>query len=229
MSVDGSPRSGAQSTTSSGSVPRSGTAASGARPVLITGAQRSYDEEHRARVKKYSILLAFRIPALVLAAADSAVMMLDAARGVEPQTLRLFEVARAREIPRITFVNKYDRAGMDQLEMLDHIESVLDITPHPLVWPVGIPGDFRGVIDRRSGAFQRAQRARARAQASGISDSTARRARASSLRLVSWVEVVLRPCGCVAARRSRAAWKAPTGSSGICAEEPTSFRASSGV
>lgn len=68
MSVDGSPRSGAQSTTSSGSVPRSGTSASGARPVLITGAQRSYDEEHRARVKKYSILMAFRIPALVLAA-----------------------------------------------------------------------------------------------------------------------------------------------------------------
>ncbi|WP_460869286.1 DUF3099 domain-containing protein [Rhodococcus aerolatus] len=68
MSVDGSPRTGAQSTASDTSVPRPASAASAARPVLITGAQRSYDEEHRARVKKYSILMAFRIPALVLAA-----------------------------------------------------------------------------------------------------------------------------------------------------------------
>ena len=63
----------------------------------------------------------------VLAAADCAVMLLDAARGVEPQTLRLFEVARARGIPLITFVNKYDRPGMEPLEMLDHIESVLGL------------------------------------------------------------------------------------------------------
>ncbi|HEU4656882.1 MAG TPA: peptide chain release factor 3 [Capillimicrobium sp.] len=91
----------------------------------------------------------------VLAAADSAVMLLDAARGVEPQTLRLFEVARARRIPLITFVNKYDRPGMEPLEMLDHIESVLGIAPHPLVWPVGIPGDFRGVVERGSRLFHR--------------------------------------------------------------------------
>ncbi len=91
----------------------------------------------------------------VLAAADSAVMLLDAARGVEPQTLRLFEVARARQIPLITFVNKYDRPGMEPLEMLDHIETTLGLTPHPLSWPVGIPGDFRGVVDRRDGGFHR--------------------------------------------------------------------------
>jgi peptide chain release factor 3 len=91
----------------------------------------------------------------VLAAADSAVMLLDAAKGVEAQTLRLFEVARARRIPLITFVNKYDRPGMEPLEMLDHIEQTLAITPVPMTWPVGIPGDFRGVVERATGAFHR--------------------------------------------------------------------------
>ena len=91
----------------------------------------------------------------VLAAADAAVMLLDAARGVEPQTLRLFEVARARGIPLLTFVNKYDRPGMEPLAMLDHIESVLGVTPVAATWPVGIPGDFRGVVDRASGTFHR--------------------------------------------------------------------------
>ncbi len=87
----------------------------------------------------------------VLAAADAAVILLDAAKGVEAQTLRLFEVARARGIPLVTFVNKYDRPGLDPLEMLDHITEVLDIEPIAMTWPVGIPGDFRGVIDRASG------------------------------------------------------------------------------
>jgi len=91
----------------------------------------------------------------VLAAADSAVMLLDAARGVEAQTLRLFEVARARQIPLITFVNKYDRPGMEPLAMLDHIESTLELEPRAVSWPVGLPGDFRGVVDRASGAFHR--------------------------------------------------------------------------
>ncbi|MCW3009232.1 MAG: peptide chain release factor 3 [Solirubrobacterales bacterium] len=91
----------------------------------------------------------------VLAAADCAVMLLDAARGVERQTLRLFEVARARNIPLITFVNKFDKPGMEPLEMLDHIEKVLDITPFPMTWPVGIPGDFRGVVDRRTELFHK--------------------------------------------------------------------------
>jgi peptide chain release factor 3 len=91
----------------------------------------------------------------VLAAADAAVMLLDAARGVEPQTLRLFEVARARGIPLLTFVNKYDRPGMEPLAMLDHIESTLGITPTAATWPVGIPGDFRGVVDRSTDVFHR--------------------------------------------------------------------------
>jgi peptide chain release factor 3 len=94
----------------------------------------------------------------VLSAADAAVMLLDASKGVEPQTLRLFEVARGRGIPLITFVNKYDRPGMEPLAMLDHIESVLDLQPSAITWPVGIPGDFRGVVDRRSGEFHSFQR-----------------------------------------------------------------------
>jgi peptide chain release factor 3 len=91
----------------------------------------------------------------VLAAADCSVMLLDAARGVEGQTLRLFEVARARGIPLLTFVNKYDRPGMEPLGMLDHIEEVLGITPVAATWPVGLPGDFRGVVDRVTGSFHR--------------------------------------------------------------------------
>ncbi len=91
----------------------------------------------------------------VLAAADCAVILLDAARGVEAQTLKLFQVAQARGIPLITFVNKYDRPGMDPLEMIDHVESTLHMAAVPLTWPVGIPGDFRGVLDRETGAFVR--------------------------------------------------------------------------
>jgi peptide chain release factor 3 len=95
----------------------------------------------------------------VLSAADAAVMLLDAARGVEPQTLRLFEVARARGIPLLTFVNKYDRPGMEPLGMLDHVESVLGVTPVANTWPVGIAGDFRGVVNRSTGVFHRFTRA----------------------------------------------------------------------
>jgi peptide chain release factor 3 len=91
----------------------------------------------------------------VVSAVDSAVMLLDAAKGVEPQTLRLFEVARERGIPLITFINKYDRPGLEPLELLDNIERELGIQPTPVTWPVGIPGDFRGVVDRRDGAFYR--------------------------------------------------------------------------
>ncbi len=91
----------------------------------------------------------------VLAAADAAVLLLDAAKGVEVQTLRLFEVARARGIPLLTFVNKYDRPGLEPLEMLDHITEVLGIEPVAMTWPVGIPGDFRGVVDRAGGGFVR--------------------------------------------------------------------------
>jgi peptide chain release factor 3 len=87
----------------------------------------------------------------VLAAADAAVMVLDAAKGIEPQTLKLFEVCREREIPFLTFINKWDRPGKGPLELLDEIEETLVVEPTPMTWPVGIPGDFRGVIHRGTG------------------------------------------------------------------------------
>jgi peptide chain release factor 3 len=91
----------------------------------------------------------------VLAACDAAVMVLDAAKGIEPQTLKLFEVCRQRSMPLLTFVNKWDRPGLDPLELVDQIESTLDVAVSPVTWPVGIAGDFRGVIDRRSGDYTR--------------------------------------------------------------------------
>ncbi|MBX3314606.1 MAG: peptide chain release factor 3 [Actinobacteria bacterium] len=91
----------------------------------------------------------------VLAAADAAVMVLDAAKGIEPQTLKLFEVCKARQMPLITFINKWDRPGLEALELLDEIEEQIGVVAAPVTWPVGIAGDFRGVIDRRSGDFVR--------------------------------------------------------------------------
>ena len=89
----------------------------------------------------------------VLAAADAAIMVLDVARGIEPQTLKLFEVCRARHLPVITFLNKLDRPGLDPLELLDEIEQKINLIPIPITWPVGQPGDFKGVIDRTTGNF----------------------------------------------------------------------------
>ncbi|HUY29921.1 MAG TPA: peptide chain release factor 3 [Acidimicrobiales bacterium] len=91
----------------------------------------------------------------VLAAADAAVMVLDVAKGIEDQTRKLFEVCRSRALPIVTFLNKYDRPGRDPLELLDEIEEQIGLRPTPVTWPVGIPGDFRGVVDRRTGTFVR--------------------------------------------------------------------------
>jgi peptide chain release factor 3 len=94
----------------------------------------------------------------VLAAADAAIMVLDVAKGIEPQTRKLFEVCRARNLPVLTFLNKFDRPGRDALELLDEIEQQIGLVPTPVTWPVGDPGDFRGVIDRRDGDFVRFER-----------------------------------------------------------------------
>src|SRR5690606_7410926 len=91
----------------------------------------------------------------VLAAADAAIMVLDAAKGIEPQTLKLFEVCRERGMPLLTFINKWDRPGREPLELLDQIESQLSIVPAPVTWPVGIAGDFRGLVDTRTGEYVR--------------------------------------------------------------------------
>jgi peptide chain release factor 3 len=89
----------------------------------------------------------------VLAAVDAAVMLVDAAKGLEPQTLKLFQVCRHRRIPVITVVNKWDRPGREALELIDEIEKEIGLRPTPLTWPVGIAGDFRGVLERDSGDF----------------------------------------------------------------------------
>jgi peptide chain release factor 3 len=98
-----------------------------------------------------------------LAAADNAVMLEDAAKGLEPQTRKLFEVCRMRRIPIFTFINKMDRPGREPLELLDEIEQELGLACWPVNWPIGSGDRFRGVIDRRSRdvvLFQRAERGR---------------------------------------------------------------------
>ena len=91
----------------------------------------------------------------VLSAVDCAVMLIDAAKGLEPQTLKLFQVCRHRRIPIITVINKWDRPGRHALDLLDEIQQRIGLKPTPLTWPVGIAGDFQGVLDRRSGNFIR--------------------------------------------------------------------------
>ncbi len=88
-----------------------------------------------------------------LAAVDSAVMVLDAAKGIEPQTRRLFEVCRKRGIPVFTFINKMDRPARDPFELLDEIENILGMQPVPVNWPVGDGPDFKGVYDRQAQGF----------------------------------------------------------------------------
>ena len=84
----------------------------------------------------------------VLVAADSAVMLIDAARGVEAQTIKLFKVCRMRGIPIFTFVNKMDRAAKDPFALMQEIEDVLGIRSCPMNWPIGVDGDFQGVYHR---------------------------------------------------------------------------------
>ena len=84
----------------------------------------------------------------VLVAADSAVMMIDAAKGVEAQTIKLFKVCRMRNIPIFTFVNKMDRAAKDPFSLMEELEQVLGIRSCPINWPIGVDGDFQGVYHR---------------------------------------------------------------------------------
>ena len=104
-----------------------------------------------------------------LAAADNAVMLEDAAKGLEPQTRKLFEVCRMRQIPIFTFINKMDRPGREPLALLDEIEQELGLACWPVNWPIGSGDRFRGVIDRRSHQvilFDRAERGRQAAEVS---------------------------------------------------------------
>jgi peptide chain release factor 3 len=94
----------------------------------------------------------------VLAAVDAAVMLLDAAKGLQPQTLKLFDVCRARGIPVLTFVNKWDRPGREPLELLDEVAQAIGLRPTPVTWPVGLAGDLRRLVDCTTGHFTRYHR-----------------------------------------------------------------------
>jgi peptide chain release factor 3 len=85
-----------------------------------------------------------------LAAADNAVMLIDAAKGLEPQTRKLFEVCRMRGLPIFTFVNKLDRPGREPLELLDEIEQELGLQTYAVNWPIGMGDRFKGVFDRHA-------------------------------------------------------------------------------
>ena len=84
-----------------------------------------------------------------LAAADNAVMLEDAAKGLEPQTLKLFEVCKMRSLPIFTFFNKMDRPAREPLELLDEIEQRLGMETYAVNWPIGMGDRFKGVFDRR--------------------------------------------------------------------------------
>ncbi len=94
----------------------------------------------------------------VLSAVDAAVIVLDGARGIETQTLKLFQVAQARGLPLLTFVNKLDRPGLSPLAIIDDIEDQLGIGATPVTWPIGNGSDFIGVVDRRDRTLWRFER-----------------------------------------------------------------------
>ncbi len=91
----------------------------------------------------------------VLTAVDAALMVIDAANGIEAQTLRLLKICRTRNIPILTFVNKLDREVRGPLDLIDEIERELGMTPIPFTWPIGMGSRFRGVYDFRSGRVHR--------------------------------------------------------------------------
>ncbi|MFN4231287.1 peptide chain release factor 3 [Parvibaculum sp.] len=111
-----------------------------------------------------------------LTAVDSAIMVIDAAKGIENQTRKLFEVCRLRDIPIITFINKVDREGRDPFELLDEIESSLALDTSPMTWPVGMGVDFHGCYDLRGRRFLTSQGGRGGSyqqtiECSGLDDS----------------------------------------------------------
>src|SRR5437764_5070109 len=89
-----------------------------------------------------------------LTAVDSAVMVIDAAKGIEARTRKLFEVCRLRDIPILTFINKMDRESRDPFDLIDDIEKTLALDTAPITWPVGRGRDFVGTIDVESGGVR---------------------------------------------------------------------------
>ncbi len=128
----------------------------------------------------------------VLTAVDSVVMVMDAAKGVEDRTRKLFEVCRLRDIPIFTFFNKMDRPARDPLELLDELEAVLGIGAFPVTWPLGSGRDFQGVYDRLTRELflyehTAHNRHRAPCRVSGIHDPAIRQ-RLTDAAHAAWVE-----------------------------------------
>ena len=122
----------------------------------------------------------------VLSAVDSAVMVIEAGKGVEPQTLKLFEVCRRRGVPIFVFINKMDRPSRPPLELIDELEKVLGLAPAPVNWPLGDGPRFRGVYDRKKGEVNLYERTphgafKAPLEVAGIEDKKVREALSDEL------------------------------------------------
>ena len=115
-----------------------------------------------------------------LTAVDSAVMVIDAAKGIEARTLKLFEVCRLRDIPIITFINKMDRESRDPFELLDEIEKTLALDTAPMTWPIGRGRDFAGTYDLATGAVRLMDGADRTPAADGSAPRSPRSTRTSS-------------------------------------------------
>lgn len=117
----------------------------------------------------------------VLSAVDAAVMVIDAGKGIEAQTLKLFDVCRRRGVPIFVFINKMDRPSRPPLELIDELENVLKLAPAPVNWPLGDGPRFRGVYDRKKGEvnlFEKTVRGAFKAplEVAGIEDEKVREA-----------------------------------------------------
>lgn len=122
----------------------------------------------------------------VLSAVDAAVMVIDAGKGIEAQTLKLFEVCRRRGVPIFVFINKMDRPSRPPLELIDELETVLKLAPAPVNWPLGDGPRFRGVYDRRKdevNLFERTSHGAFKAplEVAGIEDDKMREALSDEL------------------------------------------------
>tara|TARA_B110000881_G_C18574951_1_gene517935 strand:- start:260 stop:1897 length:1638 start_codon:yes stop_codon:yes gene_type:complete len=122
----------------------------------------------------------------VLSAVDSAVMVIDAGKGIETQTLKLFEVCRRRGVPIFVFINKMDRPSRPPLELIDELERVLKLAPAPVNWPLGDGPRFRGVYDRKKGEVNLFERTtggafKAPLEVAGIEDEKVREALSDEL------------------------------------------------
>ena len=118
-----------------------------------------------------------------LAAADNGVMLIDAAKGLEPQTRKLFEVCRLRGLPIFTFINKLDRPGREPLALLDEIEAEFGLQTYAVNWPIGMGNRFQGVFDRREQCIHLFER-----RAHGSQEAVERKLKLQDPKIESYLE-----------------------------------------